>query len=69
MPGNYSFFFRFSIFAAMCHGVTALLMKQMTSNETAVKCLNDCLTARNCTKIQKTGQIKVFYTKDTDLSI
>jgi len=68
MPGNYRFFFRFSIFAAMCHRVTALYMKQMTSNETAVKRLYDCLTARNCTN-RENWTDKGFYTKDTDLGI
>jgi len=68
MSGNYRFFFRFSIFAAMCHRVTAFYMKQMKSNETAVKCLYDCLTARNCTN-RENWTDKRIYTKDTDLGI
>jgi len=44
-------------------------MTQRTSNETAVKCLYDFLTARNCTNRENRTDKGRFYTKDTDLGI
>ena len=61
MPGNYRFFFRFSIFAAICHTVTALYRKQMTNTETAVKCIYDCLTARNYRNRENWADKRILY--------
>jgi len=61
MPGNDRFFFIFSIFAAMCQRVTALYMKQMTSNETRVKCWYDCLIARNSTNRENWTDNRILY--------